>query len=182
MVLFLNQFYQTIFNLASICETLTGNTPLHLACSLGRHRAVELLLRYGALPTMPNIEGWHPVAEALSYGNRAIIERVWFAHRRMLDVALRSRKSAILDELNKGSSDFYLEMKWSFSSWIPFTARFCPSDTLKIYKKGSRLRADFTLVGFDNLQWQRGNRSFILSVNPKTSQSTSYLVLDHYSI
>lgn len=54
-----------------------GNTPLHLACMLGRRTAVDVLLRYGALPSVPNKEGWHAIAEATSFGDRRILERVW---------------------------------------------------------------------------------------------------------
>ena len=67
-------------------------------------------------------------------------------------------------------------MKWKFSSWLPFTSRFCPTDTLLIYKKGSSVRADFTLVGFENFAWKRGNCSFLLSMDPITGESRSVLL------
>jgi hypothetical protein len=91
---------------------------------------------------------------------------------------MRARKQAILTELNAGSSDFALSMQWSFSSWIPFTGRFCPSDSLQIHKRGSSVRADFSLAGFENFAWQRARRSFVLRIDPRTSRSVSYL-LDH---
>ena len=40
----------------------------------------------------------------------------------------------------------------------------CPSDTYKIWKKGTNVRVDTSLVGFENMQWLRGNQSFIFQV------------------
>jgi len=37
----------------------------------------------------------------------------------------------------------------------------CPSDTYKIYKSGSCVRIDTTLLGFDQSNWTRGSRSYI---------------------
>jgi len=52
----------------------------------------------------------------------------------------------------------------------------CPSDCYKIWKRGSRIRVDTTLVGFERLQWIRGNVSFLFIVKEKTS---SFFMLDH---
>lgn len=52
-------------------------------------------------------------------------------------------------------------MKWEFSSWIPLMSKVCPSDTYKVYKSGSFVRIDTTLLGFDQTNWQRGNRSYL---------------------
>jgi hypothetical protein len=38
--------------------------------------------------------------------------------------------------------DFYMEIKWEISSWVPFLARMAPNDTFQIYKKGGLLRFD----------------------------------------
>lgn len=52
-------------------------------------------------------------------------------------------------------------MKWEFTSWVPLLSRMCPSDTYKVYKSGSNVRIDTTLLGFDQSNWQRGRRSYI---------------------
>ena len=59
--------------------------------------------------------------------------------------------------------DFYMELSWSFGSWVPLVSKFCPYDNYKIWKKGSCVRVDTTLIGFENLKWVRGNISFIFS-------------------
>lgn len=44
---------------------------------------------------------------------------------------------------------------------MPLVSKICPSDTYKVWKSGQNLRVDTTLLGFDHMTWQRGNRSFV---------------------
>lgn len=37
----------------------------------------------------------------------------------------------------------------------------CPSDIYKVYKQGSNVRIDTTLLGFDQSSWQRGSKSYL---------------------
>lgn len=50
-----------------------------------------------------------------------------------------------------------------YSISVPLMSRVAPSDTYKVYKSGSRVRIDTTLLGFDNTSWKRGNRSYIFT-------------------
>ena len=51
--------------------------------------------------------------------------------------------------------DFQCTMTWSFDSWIPLLGRMLPSDTYSIFKRGSSLRLDTTLLGMTGLRWER---------------------------
>ncbi|MCV4655884.1 hypothetical protein OFM13_31605, partial [Escherichia coli] len=38
--------------------------------------------------------------------------------------------------------DFYVQMKWEFTSWVPLVSRICPNDVCRIWKSGAKLRVD----------------------------------------
>ena len=55
-----------------------------------------------------------------------------------------------------------MEITFHFeSSVIPFIGRIAPSDTCRIWKRGSNLLADMTLAGFDGFRIRRSDQSFL---------------------
>ncbi|MED6236735.1 Ankyrin repeat domain-containing protein 13A [Ataeniobius toweri] len=137
-----------------------GRTPLHLAVSLGHLELVRVLLRHGASVTKENAKTWTVLQEAVSTGDPEMVQLV--LQRR--DFLKASTALGGVPELLlkiKESPDFYMEMKWEFTSWIPLLSRICPSDVCRIWKSGACLRVDATLLGFDNMTWIRGRRSYI---------------------
>merc|ERR1719309_927630 len=52
----------------------------------------------------------------------------------------------------------------------------CPSDTYRVYKRGSSVRVDTTLLGFDQNSWVRGSRSYIFT---GTNAGAKFLEIDH---
>ncbi|KAF2882069.1 hypothetical protein ILUMI_24117 [Ignelater luminosus] len=137
-----------------------GRTPLMLAVTLGHLESVRTLLNFEANVNCENPDGWTVVQEAVATGDPELLQMV--LERR--DFQRYSNRMAGIPELLqklKQAPDFYVEMKWEFTSWVPLVARMCPSDTYKVYKQGSNVRIDTTLLGFDHTSWQRGNRSYI---------------------
>ncbi|KAH8279285.1 ankyrin repeat domain-containing protein 13C [Drosophila bipectinata] len=137
-----------------------GNTPLHLAVMLGRKHAVRLLLAHNAPVKIKNNEGWSPLSEAISYGDRQTITQVL----RMLKLQSRdhmeSRREKLVNALRQ-MQDFYMEFKWDFQSWLPLVSRILPSDICRLYKSGASIRLDTTLVDFNDMRWERGDISFL---------------------
>lgn len=114
-------------------------------------------------------------SRAVASGNFDIL-RMIISFRDLHRQKSRSIQVPELLEKLKNSPDFYVEMKWEFSSWIPLMSRVCPSDTYKVYKRGSNVRFDTTLIAFDNTNWQRGNRSYLFKVNDEEAQ---FIEIDH---
>ncbi|XP_014478181.1 PREDICTED: ankyrin repeat domain-containing protein 13D isoform X2 [Dinoponera quadriceps] len=137
-----------------------GRTPLMLAVTLGHTDSAIVLLHHEANVNTENTQGWSVVQEAVGTGNPELLQMV-LARR---DYQRYCNRVAGIPELLhklKQAPDFYVEMKWEFTSWVPLASRMCPSDTYKVYKQGSNVRIDTTLLGFDHANWQRGNRSYV---------------------
>lgn len=137
-----------------------GRTALMLAVTLGHLEASKILLNHGANVNVENNDGYTVVHEAVSTGDPELLAEV--LTRRDLQ-RYSTSVGGIPDLLKRirDTPDFYVEMKWEFTSWVPLLSRMCPSDTYKVYKSGANVRIDTTLLGFDQSNWQRGRRSYI---------------------
>ena len=143
-----------------------GNTPLLIACMLGRQKCVLHLLAAGANPEIKTRDKWSPIAEAISYGNRAIIAMLVRSSMKRADQLVEERSARMLkafDELR----DFTLEIHWDVHSWVPLVSRVLPSDTMRLWKRGKRIRMDSTLLDVSEQTIKRGDMSFIFDVGVK---------------
>ncbi|XP_053558070.1 ankyrin repeat domain-containing protein 13A isoform X2 [Bombina bombina] len=137
-----------------------GRTPLHLAVSLGHLESAKILLRHKADVTKENRDGWTVLHEAVSTGDPEMVQMVLqYREFHKASTALGGVPELLKKTLE--ASDFYVEMKWEFTSWVPLLSRVCPSDVCRIWKSGANLRVDATLLGFENMSWIRGKHSFI---------------------
>ncbi|KAI8922906.1 GPCR-chaperone-domain-containing protein [Entophlyctis helioformis] len=161
---------------ASLSELCRGQTPLSLAASLGHLECTQVLLAAGASTLQHNKDGWSPYHEATSVGDRVLMEAIFRRRREELAVWFNSKGKGLLEQLSKNVQDISFEMNWSFRSFIPFVSQLCPSDNYKIYKKGSSVRIDTTLVGFERLNWLRGDISIILRDD---GESSRLVICDH---
>ncbi|XP_077578289.1 ankyrin repeat domain-containing protein 13B [Stigmatopora nigra] len=137
-----------------------GRTPLHLAVTLGHLDCARILLQYGADVSKENRNAWTVLQEAVSTRDPELV-RLVLRYRDYQRTAKRLAGIPVLLERLRQAQDFYVEMKWEFTSWMPLVSRICPSDTYRVWKSGQCLRVDTTLTGFEQMTWQRGNRSFI---------------------
>ncbi|NWS37018.1 AN13B protein, partial [Probosciger aterrimus] len=159
-----------------------GRTPLHLATTLGHLECARVLLKHGADVGKENRSGWTALGtaplcpavlqEAVSTRDLELVQLV-LRYRDYQRAIKRLAGIPILLEKLRKAQDFYVEMKWEFTSWVPLVSKICPSDTYKVWKSGQNLRVDTTLLGFDHMTWQRGNRSFVFR-----GQDTSAVVME----
>lgn len=137
-----------------------GRTLLHLAVSLGHLESARVLLRHKADVTKENREGWTVLHEAVSTGDPEMVYTV-LQHRDYHNTSMALEGVPELLQKILQTPDFYVQMKWEFTSWVPLVSRICPNDVCRIWKSGAKLRVDITLLGFENMSWIRGRRSFI---------------------
>ncbi|KAF8388362.1 hypothetical protein HHK36_027028 [Tetracentron sinense] len=136
-------------------------TPLHLAVKLGDETATEMLMVAGADWSLQNEQGWSALQEAICNREEGIA-MIIVRHYQPLAWAKWCRRLPRLIGTMRRMRDFYMEITFNFeSSVIPFISRIAPSDTYKIWKRGSNLRADMTLAGFDGFRIQRSDQSIL---------------------
>ncbi|KRG04839.1 ankyrin repeat domain-containing protein 13D isoform X2 [Drosophila mojavensis] len=151
-----------------------GRTPLMLAVRLANLQCVKCLLAAKCNATYEHA-GWSIVQEAVCTGDEEILTAIIEVRDLQRHVQRVTHVPKLLQHL-LDAPDFYIEMKWEFTSWVPLMSRLCPSDTYKVYKRGANVRIDTTLLGFDNNTWQRGNRSYIFKGGKETA---TMIEIDH---
>ncbi|CAL5343016.1 unnamed protein product [Camellia sinensis] len=136
-------------------------TPLHLAVRLRDPTSAEILMAAGADWSLQNENGWSALQEAVC-SREENIAMIIARHYQPLAWAKWCRRLPRIVASATRIRDFYMEITFHFeSSVIPFIGRIAPSDTYRIWKRGSNLRADMTLAGFDGFRIQRSDQTFL---------------------
>ena len=138
-----------------------GNTPLLLAYRMGRTEAARMLLAAGCFSKPRTAEGWEAIHVSSLTGNPDLVRTSVMAYLKETNAAFERRLPQLQANFEL-MPDFVLTMKWEFKSWLPLVSMLLPSDTYSIYKRGSSLRLDSTLLGMNGLKWERGNLSLLL--------------------
>lgn len=157
-------------------------TALHVAVRLGDCTSVEMLMAAGADWSLQNEQGWNALQEAVCAREDAIAMTITRYYQPLAWAKWCRRVPRIIATAGR-MRDFYMEITFHFeSSVIPFIGRIAPSDTYRIWKRGSNLRADMTLAGFDGFRIQRSDQSFLFlgegTEDPRLSAG-SLIVLTH---
>ncbi|XP_034798051.1 ankyrin repeat domain-containing protein 13B isoform X3 [Pan paniscus] len=93
-----------------------GRTPLHLATTLGHLECARVLLAHGADVGRENRSGWTVLQEAVSTRDLELVQLV-LRYRDYQRVVKRLAGIPVLLEKLRKAQDFYVEMKWEFTSW-----------------------------------------------------------------
>ncbi|KAE9611990.1 putative ankyrin repeat domain-containing protein [Lupinus albus] len=161
-------------------------TPLHLAVRLRDTVSAEILMAAGADWSLQNENGWSALQEAVCTREEAIALIIARYYQPLAWAKWCRRLPRIIASTSR-IRDFYMEISFHFeSSVIPFIGRIAPSDTYRIWKRGSNLRADMTLAGFDGFRIQRSDQTFMFLGEGYTSEDGnlnllpgSLIVLSH---
>ncbi|XAR64893.1 hypothetical protein NMG60_11008782 [Bertholletia excelsa] len=136
-------------------------TPLHLAVRLRDPISADILMAAGADWSLQNENGWSALQEAVCNREESI-SMIIARHYQPLAWAKWCRRLPRIVASAARIRDFYMEITFHFeSSVIPFIGRIAPSDTYRIWKRGSNLRTDMTLAGFDGFRIQRSDQTFL---------------------
>uniref|UniRef100_A0A672U4U1 Ankyrin repeat domain 13A n=1 Tax=Strigops habroptila TaxID=2489341 RepID=A0A672U4U1_STRHB len=93
-----------------------GRTLLHLAVSLGYIESAKVLLHHKADVTKENAQGWTVLNEAVSTGDPEMVQMI-LQHRDYQQTSMTlGGVPELLQKINE-TPDFYVEMKWEFTSW-----------------------------------------------------------------
>ncbi|CAH9119466.1 unnamed protein product [Cuscuta europaea] len=148
-------------------------TPLHLAVKLRDPNSVEILMSAGANWSLQNGQGWSALQEAVCLKEEKIAIII-ARYYQPLAWAKWCRRLPMILATTSRIRDFYMEITFHFeSSVIPFIGRVAPSDTYRIWKRGSNLRADMTLAGFDGFRIQRSDQTFLFLGDGYSSKDIS---------
>eukprot|EP00051_Salpingoeca_urceolata_P004754 m.67433 g.67433 ORF g.67433 m.67433 type:complete len:538 (+) comp13829_c0_seq3:319-1932(+) len=123
--------------------------------------AAAVLMEHGADTGKKNSDRWPPLAEAVSFGHRPTVKAVLAAHVEQMRKMVKDKTTKVLRAVQALPS-FYMEINWEFHSWVPLVSRVLPSDTLRIWKQGGRIRMDSTLLDVSEQSVHRGDISVLL--------------------
>uniref|UniRef100_A0A672MB82 Ankyrin repeat domain 13D n=1 Tax=Sinocyclocheilus grahami TaxID=75366 RepID=A0A672MB82_SINGR len=130
-----------------------GRTALELSVCLGHLESTRVLLRHNADPTHSNTQGWTVLQEAVSTGDPELVQLV-LQYR---DFRRATERLAGIPELLSKLRQLSFCLNYS----VPLVSKVCPSDVYRVWKSGSCLRVDTTLLGFEHMTWLKGRRSYI---------------------
>lgn len=156
-----------------------GETPLYLSVRLRDTISVEILMAAGADWSLENQSGWNPLQEAVCRKEEEII-KIIARHLHPQAIAKLQRRLPRIVASVARVRDFYMEIEFHFESLvIPFISRIAPSDTYKIWKIGSNLRVDMTMIGFDGFRIQRRDQSYVFLGEERRKQGSIFLGSDN---
>uniref|UniRef100_A0A8C9FFX4 Ankyrin repeat domain-containing protein n=1 Tax=Pavo cristatus TaxID=9049 RepID=A0A8C9FFX4_PAVCR len=126
----------------------------------------HLLLAHNAPVKVKNAQGWSPLAEAISYGDRQMSKKLKL-----------QAEDKLLESIDGLGNLVVLTVPSLSLLLVPLLSRILPSDACKIHKQGINIRLDTTLIDFTDMKCQRGDLSFIF--NGDAAPSESFVVLDN---
>ncbi|EGZ28962.1 hypothetical protein PHYSODRAFT_552550 [Phytophthora sojae] len=142
-----------------------GNSALHLAVRVvqpTQRAIVKLLLGRDASVGSRNADGWSCAHDAALCDDEFMLAQVYLRGEKQLIQSLESAQGTFTQALEK-LPDFAAEIFIEAHSWVPMVSSVLPSDTIRIWKRGSQLRIDSALKGLDGVKWKKGPMSHVRS-------------------
>lgn len=151
-----------------------------LAVKLERFDCIKVL---SDLHTCPKLRPFSHSPSAFEIAsilkNKDILRCLIESNQKIKQHYLDMHREALFASLER-LPDFKIDILFSCKShYIPFLKNITPSDNYKIYKKGSSIRLDMTLVGYKKFKCVRGNLSVIFKGRGSGDSEGELIVVDH---
>ena len=144
-----------------------GNTPLLLATKLGFVNLARLLIAEGFSCDCSSMEGdfeYQLMDEAILTSSLPLVQDVYCALQQISWQQWLDKKDVLMNCMEM-IPDFYVELHWNFTGIGPMggvVKMFAPDDTYRIWKRGTWLRLDSSIAGFNNnFSARRGDLSLV---------------------
>lgn len=147
-----------------------GNSPLHVAVLRRNMDCIDALLEAGSPAGQRNGRGWAPVYQAVEFRDRAMALKLLRADMIQTKADVKTKKQAVMKKLWE-LPDFSTQLHWELSSSVPgvglLLRRYAPHDTYTIWKQGSQIRVDGSLMGVREggqsllPEWKNGHFSLL---------------------
>lgn len=108
--------------------------------------------------TSRSADGWNCVHDATLCDDEFLLAQLFLRSEKQLYGLIQARQESFFRALEK-LPDFEAEIFLEAHSWVPMVSKILPSDTIRIWKRGSQLRCDSGLKGLDGVKWKRGRMS-----------------------
>ncbi|KAK9816485.1 hypothetical protein WJX72_000874 [[Myrmecia] bisecta] len=160
-----------------------GNTVLHIAVLRRHYNLVDTLLAADVPLKTPNSRGWLAIDEAIALKDARLVKALHTKETADLKKQIKAKKAYLLATM-QSMPDYGFKLRWELGSpifWM-LLRKYAPHDTYQVWKKGTCIRVDGSLMGMDDKarslipKWKRGHFSLLFDGGPTPSRL--YLV-DH---
>lgn len=137
-----------------------GHTPAHIAVQRHSLAALELLLEAGYDINVQSAAGWTVLEDAVAIGDVPMV-RTLLAASHEAQMRMWKIKKPIMLQAMADMPDFKMKLSWEFGSPVfsGLVKQLAPYDEYSIWKVGTKLRVDASIVGFEGTKWVRGSVS-----------------------
>ncbi|OWZ18168.1 hypothetical protein PHMEG_0007783 [Phytophthora megakarya] len=164
-------------------KDIRGNSALHLAVRIvqpNQRAIVKRLLDRDASVTSRNSDGWSCAHDAALCDDEFMLAQICLRGEHQVIESLETAQETFMQALEK-LPDFEAEIFIEAHSWVPMVSSVLPSDTIRIWKRGSQLRIDSALKGLDGVKWKKGPMSHVYLGRNSGERAGHAVVIDHDS-
>lgn len=151
-----------------------------LAVKLGNVDAVKILSDIYTCPKLRPLQEMMNAKEIAMAMRHSTILKILISTNQKIKRQFFEQNKKVIFEVLERLPDFAIDLALTCdSSWLPVFSSVAPSDTYKIYKKGSNLRLDMSLLGLQKSNLIKGNISVVYKGRGSKDSEGELLYIDN---